>query len=86
MGHHEAELLRQSGSRDLYYRQTVKVSDHPPGDSLEAATALARQIREVVIPEVDTYVFGNMCRLAVGSLSGSFQPPVGSWYCHPPAA
>lgn len=34
------------------------------GDSLEAATALARQIREVVIPEVDTYVFGNMCRLA----------------------
>lgn len=34
------------------------------GDSLEAATALARQVREVVIPEVDTYVFGNMCRLA----------------------
>lgn len=34
------------------------------GDSLEAASALARQIREVVIPEVDTYVFGSMCSLA----------------------
>lgn len=29
---------------------------------LAAATALARQIREVVIPEVDTYVFGEMCK------------------------
>ena len=28
---------------------------------LAAATALARQIREVVIPEVDTYVFNEMC-------------------------
>lgn len=28
---------------------------------LQAATALARQNREVVIPEVDTYVFGVMC-------------------------
>lgn len=34
------------------------------GDSLEAATALARQIREVVIPEVDTYVLGVMATLA----------------------
>lgn len=31
------------------------------GECLEAASALARQIREVVIPEVDTYVFGKMC-------------------------
>ena len=28
---------------------------------LAAATALARQLREVVIPEVDTYIFGKMC-------------------------
>lgn len=28
---------------------------------LEAASALARQQREVVIPEVDTYVYGVMC-------------------------
>lgn len=30
-------------------------------DTLEAASALARQIREVVIPEVDTYTYGVMC-------------------------
>lgn len=34
------------------------------GGSLEAASALARQVREVVIPEVDTYTFGVMCSLA----------------------
>ena len=34
------------------------------GDTLEAASALARQIREVVIPEVDKYVLGAMCTLA----------------------
>lgn len=33
-------------------------------DSLEAASALARQIREVVIPEVDTYTLCVMCNLA----------------------
>lgn len=31
------------------------------GDCLEAASALARQIREVVIPEVDTYTLGKIC-------------------------
>lgn len=31
------------------------------GDQLEAASALARQIREVVIPEVDAYVYNVMC-------------------------
>lgn len=34
------------------------------GDTLEAASALARQIREVVIPEVDTYTLNAMCTLA----------------------
>lgn len=34
------------------------------GDSLAAASALARQMREVVIPEVDTYVLNAMCTLA----------------------
>lgn len=38
------------------------------GDALEAASALGRQIREVVIPEVDTYVLGKMCRLAGNKL------------------
>lgn len=32
------------------------------GDSLEAAAALARQIRQVVIPEVDTYVLNEICK------------------------
>ena len=31
------------------------------GDTLEAASALARQIREVVITEVDNYTYGVMC-------------------------
>lgn len=31
------------------------------GNQLEAASALARQQREVIIPEVDTYVYGVMC-------------------------
>ena len=34
------------------------------GGALEAASALARQVSEVVIPEVDTYTFGVMCKLA----------------------
>lgn len=31
------------------------------GQAMEATTALARQIRQVVIPEIDTYTFGKMC-------------------------
>lgn len=31
---------------------------------LQAASALARQVREVVVPEVDTYVYGVMCKNA----------------------
>ena len=31
------------------------------GQTLTAASALARQLREVVIPEIDGYVFGKMC-------------------------
>lgn len=30
--------------------------------NLQAASALERQVREVVVPEVDSYVFGVMCR------------------------
>lgn len=31
------------------------------GGTLAGASALARQLREVVVPEVDTYVYGVMC-------------------------
>ena len=38
-----------------------RLDEDETGDTLEAASALARQMREVVIPEVDTYVLGKMC-------------------------
>lgn len=34
------------------------------GQTLAAASALARQLREVVIPEIDAYVYGRMCEAA----------------------
>ena len=38
-----------------------KLDSNETGGTLEAATALARQLREVVIPEVDAYTYGKMC-------------------------
>ena len=38
-----------------------KMDEDETGDVLNAAVALARQIKEVVIPEVDTYTYGVMC-------------------------
>lgn len=38
-----------------------KLDSNETGGALEAATALARQLREVVIPEVDVYTYGKMC-------------------------
>ena len=32
------------------------------GQALDGAEALARQIRQVVIPEIDTYIYGEMCK------------------------
>ena len=37
-----------------------RLDDDETGRALQAATALARQIREVVIPEVDTYTYNEM--------------------------
>lgn len=49
-------------SRDRSFTFAIDALDtDETGDCLEAATALARQIREVVIPEVDTHVLGVMC-------------------------
>lgn len=36
------------------------LDENQTGGSLSGATALARQLREVAIPEVDTYVYGKM--------------------------
>lgn len=41
-----------------------KLDSDETGDSLAAASALSRQIREVVIPEVDTYTLRTMCESA----------------------
>lgn len=38
-----------------------KLDNDETGGTLEAATALARQLREVTVPEVDAYVYGKMC-------------------------
>ena len=38
-----------------------KLDTDETGRTLEAASALARQLREVVVPEVDAYVYGKMC-------------------------
>ena len=38
-----------------------KLDSEETGGALAAGTALERQIREVVIPEVDTYTYGVMC-------------------------
>lgn len=41
-----------------------KLDTDETAQQLAAASALARQNREVVIPEVDTYVYGVMCAVA----------------------
>jgi hypothetical protein len=41
-----------------------KMDSDETGNQLAAATALARQNREVVIPEVDAYTYGVMCAKA----------------------
>lgn len=38
-----------------------KLDQDETAQQLTAASALARQQREIVIPEVDTYVYGKMC-------------------------
>ena len=52
-------------SKDRSFTFVIDALDEDETDgALEAASALARQVREVVIPEVDTYVLGTMCELA----------------------
>lgn len=41
-----------------------KLDENETNGELSAATALARQTREVVIPEVDSYTYGVMCTKA----------------------
>lgn len=47
-----------------------KLDQEETGDAVQAATALARQIREQVIPEVDTYTYGKMVENAGTATTG----------------
>ena len=38
-----------------------KLDSDETGSTLEPSSALARQLREVTVPEVDSYVYGKMC-------------------------
>lgn len=52
-------------SKDRSFTFAIDALDNDEtGDTLEAASALGRQIREVVIPEVDTYTLDVMCKEA----------------------
>lgn len=53
----EEMLLRKDRS---FIFNIDKMDQDETADQVKAETALARQIREVTIPEVDTYVYGEM--------------------------
>lgn len=60
-----ATTERKELSQDRSFTFAIDaLDDDETGGQLEAASALARQIREVVIPEVDTYVLNEMCENA----------------------
>ena len=48
--------------KDRSFTFTIdKLDEDETAGQLQAASALERQLREVVIPEIDTYVYGMMC-------------------------
>lgn len=57
------EIMTLSKDRSFTFAIDALDSDET-GETLEAASALARQIREVVIPEIDTYTLNIMCMKA----------------------
>lgn len=60
-----ATTERQQLTKDRSFTFAIDSLDEDETEGqLEAATALARQMREVVIPEVDTYTLGVMCERA----------------------
>lgn len=59
------EELLLSKDRSFIFNVDKMDTDETAG-ALEAESALARQLREVVIPEVDTYVYGKMAAGAGG--------------------
>lgn len=60
-----ATTERQQLTKDRSFTFAIESLDEDETEGqLEAATALARQMREVVIPEVDTYILNVMCEHA----------------------
>lgn len=58
----DATTERKELTRDRSFTFAIDALDTEETEGqLEAATALARQMRQVVIPEVDTYTLGVMC-------------------------
>ena len=58
----EATTQVMTLSKDRSFTFVIDALDaDETGGTLKAASALARQVREVVIPEVDTHVIGKMC-------------------------
>jgi len=57
-----ATTERKELSKDRSFTFAIDALDTDETDGqLEAASALARQMREVIIPEVDTYTLGKIC-------------------------
>lgn len=54
------ETMKLKKDRSFTFAIDARDADET-GQALNGAKALARQLREVVIPEVDTYVYGVMC-------------------------
>lgn len=58
----EATTQTATLKRDRSFTFVIdKLDEDQTGQQLSGASALARQLREVVIPEVDTYTYGVMC-------------------------
>ena len=60
---HQTEEMLCSKDRSFIF-SVDRLDCDETGEALDAKTALARQLREVVIPEVDTYTYGVMAAKA----------------------
>lgn len=63
VGNLTASTKQMFVTRDRSFTFVIdKLDSDETGKTLEAASALARQLREVVVPEVDAYTYGKMCK------------------------
>lgn len=62
VGNLTASTQQMFVTRDRSFTFVIdKLDSDETGKTLEAASALARQLREVVVPEVDAYTYDKMC-------------------------